>query len=154
MELEIKQLRTRIDGLGQLVKDLEGSAELTKCHNALLIGKAWLGKCLGAIGTDSPYPKDGNRHSLADIEPTADTLENTMDLTGPNWGNNHIEKVDWLRQQISEVIDQGIEEIEQSPNREQYTELPLMWYYMESKKKLMVARFWLGFELERIRENG
>ena len=153
MEVQIKNLRLRIDGLAQLVKELEGSAELTKSHNALIIGKAWLGKCLGALGTPSPYPKDGERHSVADIEKTADTLENTMGLTGPNWGNNHIEKVDWLRQQISKVLNQGAEEIEHSPSRESFLELPLMWYYFEAKKELMIARFWLGFELERIKKD-
>lgn len=155
MELEIKNLRLQIDRLGQLTKSLEGSAELTKCHNGLLLGKAWLGKCLGAIGTDSPYPKDGERHSIADIEKTADVAY-TVDMmdAAEDWQDkNHIEKVDWLRQQISEIIKQGTEDIEQSPEREGFRDLPLMWYYLESKKQLMMARFWLGFELERIREN-
>ena len=152
MQEQIKSLRLQIDSLAQLTKSLPGSPELTKTHNSLLLGKAWLGKCLGALGTPSPYPKDGSRHSVADIEPTADKFDADE---APNWGVNHIEKVDWLRQQISVVIDDGKMYIEDSPTRENFTELPLMWYYMESKKQLMVARFWLGFELERIRkENG
>lgn len=188
MEITIKQLRMQIDGLHKLTKGLnpvrlertikvegEGffswthSPDIDKAAESLILAKAWLGKCLGVIGTDSPYPKDGERHSVEDIEPTADTSE--LDeggkmlyasnnkalvagiLTDEDWSKlNHIEKVDWLRQTIAIVLKEGKDTVEDSPLREQYTELPLMWYYMEAKTKLMVARFWLGFELERIRK--
>jgi hypothetical protein len=169
MEIEIKGLRVQIDGLFELTEGLDGSPEITKSTNSLKLGKAWLGKCLGAIGTVSPYPKDGTRHSEKDIEKTADTSELDEEgkvyyasnnkalvesiLTDQDWKNyNHIEKIDWLRESIGRKITEGENMIESSPKRDHYNETPLIWYWFESKKQLMVARFWLGFELERIRK--
>ncbi len=172
MEAQIKSNRTRIDGLAQLTGSLWQvhhrpkknpvpgesdydrikylSKELGEAKDSLFFAKAWLGKALGALGTESPYANDGNRHSVADIEPAADTLKNTMDLTGSDWGTNHIEKVDWLRQQIGEICR---EVLPMNPNgtwRREYL------YINHAHTHLCEARFWLGFELERIKkeENG
>jgi hypothetical protein len=169
MEIEIKGLRVQIDGLFELTgalnpvrietKEIVGegffswmnSPDTEKASEALKLGKAWLGKCLGAIGTASPYANDGNRHSVEDIEEAADKNKYPAPPDGGK-DMNHIEKVDWLREQISIAITRGRAHIEEAADRDDYMETPLMWYWFESKKQLMVARFWLGFELERIRK--
>lgn len=65
--------------------------------------------------------------------------------------SDQIDKVDWLREQIKNIVE--LKEIENHPDREVYFKTSLMWFYFEAKKHLMEARFWLGFELERIRKD-
>ena len=131
MEVQIKNNRIRIDGLNQLVLNLEGSAQLTKCSNGLLLAKAWLGKALGELGTDSP------------IEPAADKFDA---VEAPDWGTKHIEKVDWLRQQIEEIYREVLPMDPRGTWGRQYL------YINHAHTYLCEARFWLGFELERIRK--
>lgn len=165
MEQKIKELRVRIDGLAQLTKGLEpdtlcgesdckdcpyiNSQQIDKAVDSLYLAKAWLGKMLGALGTESPYSKDGARKTVEDIEPTADRKE---PLTWENWFvpadkmDNHIKKVDWLRQEIKKsIVDFG------SIWLAEYGDFG-GFYYSIVFQNLSEARFWLGFELERIRE--
>ena len=58
---------------------------------------------------------------------------------------NHIEKVDWLREEIKNIIDTTTDFSQELPE----IELEQGFVY----KYLSEARFWLGFELQRIREN-
>lgn len=175
MKQKVKELRVQIDGLGQLCKELEpldnciilddriginkNSIQINKATDSLFLAKAWLGKVLGELGEESPYPKDGTRKTVEDIEPTADQarVENESESLYYKKraiaGMNHIEKVDWLRQSIQEIIKKGEEDIENSSVREEYIQTSLIWYWFESKKQLMVARFQLGFELERVRND-
>src|SRR3989304_5586669 len=142
MEKQIKELRVKIDGLSQLIKDLKpyrneicnppefeieefntNSKEIEKSYDSLILAKAWLGKVLQELGIETPYKNDGNRKTVEDIEPTTDT-ESTADPMGLTHNNhlgfvytwskkNHIEKVDWLRQQIDSItsIDLGADDI-------------------------------------------
>jgi len=172
MKQKVKELRVQIDGLAQLTKGLHEpvnytwdeplgdntgrtnsfiqphSEEIKDAVKSLFLAKAWLGKVLGSLGEESPYPKDGSRKTIADIEPTAD--QNKGFLHEPNedeipWlSKNHIEKVDWLRQEIQKIV----KEWEREP-------ISPMWadtYKNRSMGHLSEARFWLGFELERIKE--
>ena len=171
MEQKVKELRVQIDGLGQLTKGLRvqaslgkynpnpfNSKECEKATDSLFLAKAWLGKVLGELGEDSPYPKDGTRKTVADIEPTADRDDSTS--TSSKLGNisegdnsdssqyrrmNHIEKVDWLRQEISKIV----KEIQPLWNIESLN----TWGVAAIENcftHISEARFWLGFELERI----
>lgn len=171
MKEVIKELRVKIDGLSQLVKVLgsvnisEGKpvyirpVEIDNCHTSLILAKAWLGKVLGELGESTPYANDGNRKTVADIEPTADkaveeptSINYEFTYAKNRWSTwNHIEKVDWLRQEIDKVIpsyyelDDAIEKY--NPN--QVTCSSLLW---NAYTHLCEARFWLGFELQRIKE--
>jgi hypothetical protein len=58
---------------------------------------------------------------------------------------SHIERVDWLRQRIKALIDLLPYEIVQKSN----IEVQMNNCYTH----LTEARFWLGFELQRIKEN-
>lgn len=179
----ITELRLEIDSLHQLVIALEpfkgkpipnafidnkklGSSEdgtvisfeIYEADKSLLLAKAWLGKVLGALGNENPYKNNGNRHTLEDIEPTSDKIE-TKQWTGLN----HIEKVDYIREEIQKVIDKlkaieftdgldfGDEKNQEKEESllEQANECNYLGY--ASYQHLTEARFHLGFELERIR---
>lgn len=133
------------------------SKEVNKCYDSLILAKAWLGKILGELGQETPYKKDGNRHSINDIEKTADvsnspqeTFGNTNEvLNGMNWTTmNHIKKVDWLRQ----LIDNVLIIFKTQYNLDNYnSDIILLSDMVEVH--LSEARFWLGFELQRIKES-
>lgn len=143
------------------------STELNKAYDSLILAKAWLGKVLGELGDNTPYANDGLRKLIGDIEPAADkpglTNESTIlwlhkDFIQGEWYNkNHIEKVDWLREEIKNLV-QDLDKIEitlNDPN--ELRQLKSFIIKTNSIKNvynhLCEARFWLGFELQRIREN-
>jgi hypothetical protein len=162
---EIKQLRISIDGLAQLTKELKpikfeqsdnkqigfNSKEIEKAYDSLILAKAWLGKVLAELGTENPY-KSGYK-TVEDIEPTADTNDNLdmMVITSKqDWGNlSHIEKVDWLRQKIASItcIDLSSSDIHKEAG------IDATIYFQHFMKEISEAKFWLGFELQRIKEN-
>ncbi len=138
--------------------------ELEKSYDSLILAKAWLGKILGELGAKTPYKNDGNRKSIEDIEEAADTsnlgeegkiLYSTTNtvlarsyMTQKEWDNKfHIEKVDWLREKIKTLVVE-IQELfsEVSIPRSIATA------QTNSYNHLSEARFWLGFELQRIKE--
>lgn len=187
---QIKTLRVKIDGLAQLTKELKPiprypeihvvgeepwyyipSNEINKTYDSLILAKAWLGKVLGELGTESPY-KSGYK-TVSDIEPTADIaelIENDfiqypteqnkkgsvfidkpridLEFTSEEWQTkSHIEKVDWLRTEIESIINE-IKKLDKScaPSRE------FAIARTNTFTHLSEARFWLGFELQRIKK--
>lgn len=173
MKEQIKELRVKIDGLSQLTKqmlvvvgvDMHGveikfqPVEIGECYKSLILAKAWLGKVLEELGTENPY-KSGYKE-VKDIEPTADKD------TPKVWHlETHIEKVDWLRQEIETVVN----EIKQIPVGDTVRVVDVNGVIPEQSKfvpfsrefaiartcsytHIRQAKFWLGFELQRIREN-
>ena len=187
MKEKVKELRMKIDGLAQLTEKLNinqnmphkiasgypivcTSDEIVDAVKSLYLAKAWLGKVLGELGTDSPYLKDGSRKTVEDIEPTANRASEIehFPLMPENWEGrmnednklylSHIEKVDWLRQEIQEIV-----EITDPYQREEetYNEWKgweglgskALSYLFNCNRHLSEARFNLGFELARIRED-
>lgn len=167
----IKELRVRIDGLSQLAKELKpitnleeqivvgshivwdkkaprSSKEIEKAYDSLILAKAWLGEVLGVLGTENPY--GSGYKTKEDIVPTQD-VANPKELFNIDATSNafqyksHIEKVDWLRQEIKNLMPINIF-INMTPKI-----IQLMEYVVQH---LCEARFWLGFELQRIRESG
>lgn len=159
MKEQIKELRVEIDGLSVLTKQLSPSKEIEKTYDSLILAKAWLGKVLGEIGEPTPYANDGNRKSVEDIEPTADKgfkyiqISETEDYIindGIKWSSlNHIEKVDWLREEIQLIVN-IVKDIHIS-NYQVSREFNIA--RTNSYNYLSEARFHLGFELQRIRES-
>ena len=121
------------------------SSELEQAANSLRLAKAWLGELLGSMGEESPYKNDGNRKSVEDIEIETDTFPSDMHDTS---GRTHVEIVDWLTEEIKGITkemsstDWGLES-----DNGTFNELILDSVYRHLKE----ARFWLGFELGRIR---
>ena len=199
MKEEIKNLRVKIDGLSQLVKQLKSpckyvvplsvipdgvsavdviemfkqqlpvlfvednpdsvhkinSNEIDKCYDSLILAKAWLGKMLAELGEETPYKNDGNRKTVDDIEPTADKAIFISDfpIAPDNWTEegpvtaSHIEKVDWLRQEIQKVQ----KEVHAVSDCGTPVSGLLAWNFVY--QYLCEARFQLGFELQRIKES-
>lgn len=132
--------------------------ELDKCYDSLILAKAWLGKILGELGEETPYKNDGNRSTVEDIEPTSD-VNNKMinDLKDSNIGlwfeftswkeASHIEKVDIVRERIKLQIDKFTSLMCGSN-----LEISTIGIQENIHQYLTEARFWLGFELQRIKE--
>ena len=156
---QIKKLRVEVDKIGQLAQETRSafydstdipmmSFEVAEAHKHLLLGKAWLGKLLGELGNKSPYPKDGTRKTLKDIEPTADTTKNLTIKAEGGWKElNAIEKVDYLRQEIEQLT---LKTTHMFAHLSVTREFAIARTY--SYNHLCEARFWLGFELARMKK--
>jgi len=204
MQEKVKQLRLGIDGIAQLVKELQptqgfiidvakipqgwdlekvveifkktnygvidssstseekipkntftpinANKEIAKAYDSLIFAKAWLGKVMGELGVASPY-KSGYK-TKEDIEPTADVadkaLPDFLTIKGDFNTLNHIEKVDYLRVSIDDLVkavkNLNYTEMMGQPSRE------FAIARTNSYNHLCEARFWLGFELQRIKE--
>jgi len=176
MKEQIKQLRKDIDSLAQYSNDinerlLKGttpepgekigddgtwSPQVDSCTQSLFMAKAWLGKLLGEYAEEaSPY-KDG-KSSVEHIEPT----DARVDIT-PGGNNNtdygtidpeiwaedrtHVSRVDSIRQGIAFKINE-VKHLTDLPNsREAAICRTQAWVY------LCEARFYLGFEFERLKQ--
>lgn len=163
MKEQIKELRIRIDGLAQLVlncKDIQKffhesktpiyypSIQIVKANESLLLAKAWLGKVLGELGTENPY--GSGYKTKEDIVPTQDVANPkelfNIDATSNAFQyKNHIEKVDWLRQEIQHLTHLVYQYCVENSKTRFHSEI--------AYRHLCEARFYLGFELERIRES-
>lgn len=168
MVREIRNLRIKIDGLAQLARGLKpikaktiemhfNSQEINDTVQSLYLAKAWLGKSLKVLDVPTPYKNDGKRKEVSDIEPTADEDKGMNSLVGYNhlvfvyqWKKkNHIEKVDWLRQEIDKL-----DELLMTMNYNGEFKATDFFFlcYNNARTYLNEARFHLGFELSRLRE--
>lgn len=147
---ELKDLRLEIDGLFQLTDSLVKTSKINdnihlekvkECCDKLLYAKAWTGKLMGFLGGISPYQNEGQRKEVKDIEPTDAVAEEHF------WTiENHIEKVDWLRQAIEETNNKVVSfVVPQGSSREANISRTQVFVYLTE------ARLALGFELERLR---
>jgi hypothetical protein len=188
----VKELKSNYEGTTCKEPCCAGhlSKETEKTYDSLILAKAWLGKVLGELGEETPYANDGKRKTVEDIEPAADVYteyNKMMDFnklaeeTYPKEINiqfkdkPHVEKVDWLREEIQKVINSGPDYVkwvegevasfyrtaDYSDKQEYHVKeeefmanLPDLSFPMDlAYKYLQEARFWLGFELQRIRES-
>ena len=175
MKKQIHELRTRIDGLAQLVKSLypciipiemiqympdsmlntnmESVFNLRDCYKSILLAKAWLGKVLAELGEKTPYKNDGTLKTVDDIEPTADSSSGEGlfkdDFQLLWWKNelNYIEKIDWLREEIKKT--KGL--IDDLADDDRWYDIADILESVETH--LIEARFHLGFELQRLKEH-
>ena len=145
MKEQLDSLRLEIDTISQLVSSLTTkSTQLIDATKSLLLAKAWIGKLLGELGGTSPYKNDGARTDVASIEPT--DARATIGMTElSSDGDNHIMKVDRLRQLISKPVDEVVA-INPLASREASIARTQVWIHLTE------ARLHLGFELGRIRE--
>lgn len=148
--------------------------EIEKAIDSLYLAKAWLGKVLQELGESTPYANDGKRKTVEDIEPAADKVKEyknnptvcskcpycrdvtcgSVDCVAERWDiKSHIEKVDWLREEIETVIVKCVDNFHSLSNN-----VPQGYFNQNQFLKYNVlqhlneARFWLGFELQRIKE--
>lgn len=150
MELNVKGLRIRIDAYASLMRDhLNQTRQVNNSVDDLMLAKAWLGKALGSIGTDSPYRNDGKREGIQDIEPAADTsnmlIMNDLYNESGFEVKNPTERVDFLREAIKDTIKSAVLTL----NYGNYDTVIGSHTIDNVMMHLSEARFWLGFELER-----
>ncbi len=145
--------------------------EIEKAYDSLILAKAWLGKVLGELGEETPYKNDGNRKRVEDIEPTADKVKEyknnptvcnkcpycrdvtcgSVDCVAERWDiKSHIEKVDWLREEIKKLVV-AVDSLSLSTENH-LTFHKIMRFVTNSSNHLSEAVFFLGFELQRIKE--
>lgn len=151
MEQIIKNMRVSADTLSKNVRSLGScllpncncnslSKEVTNCQESILLGKAWLGIILSELGTNNPYKNEGFRKTVSDIEPTADTGVAVSYI-----GKNNIEKIDIIRNDLKNIIE-AIKLIESKSTKE------FAIARTNAYNHFCEAKFWLGFELQRIKE--
>jgi len=156
---KIKELRVSIDGLAQLTKGLKPLykyKEIEKAVDSLYLSKAWLGKVLSELGTENPY-KSGYK-TKEDIVPTQDVDNDILkfskfdDTKYANW--NHIEKVDWLRQEIQKLIESLNRRHGRTLNatNEEHFNYNYWNAINKSYNYLCEVKFQLGFEFSRIKD--
>ena len=147
-------------GTGELIRAVylkTNSKEIEKAVDSLYLGKAWLGKLMGELGNENPY--GSGYKTKEDIVPTQDVAkkEDNGDciypflITVKEYENkNHIEKVDYLRTEIEKLVV----EIKEIPN-EFNLKFPFSKEFAIARTNcythLCEARFNLGFELERLK---
>lgn len=134
----MKQFRPFLHYLIRQAQVIILSAETTLAMRSLQMARAWSGKYLEYSGEKTPYvPSD----SVPGIPDTADT--SAMDL---EYTNHSLAAINYMRAEIQEVIDEisdpgpAIENSLQSKARSKCIE------------HLTEARFWYGYELERMKE--
>ena len=147
----VESVRGRVSWQKQKVN----SKEIEKAVDSLYLGKAWLGKLLGELGTANPYGSGYTKKE--DIIPTQDVantsastmasvkLEDGRKIAAHFYELNHIEKVDWLRSSIEETV----KEVKDIPTKDLSREFAIA--RTNCYTHLCEARFNLGFELERIK---
>lgn len=170
---QIKQLRLEIDGLAQLCEglkplssvigdidvylennktiipvEIENSEEIKEAVKSLKLSKAWLGKVLESLGSENPY--GSGYKTVEDIVPETDVnkgfLHEPEDDEKPWLSKSHIERVDWLRTEVKSTLLKlhTIEQLNCDIDASDFTRVV--------EQHLTEARFWLGFELGRIRD--
>jgi hypothetical protein len=184
MKDQIKNLRVEIDGLSQLTKELKVllgyafdksevygiSKEIEKAYDNLILAKAWLGKLLQELGESTinddtsvivpglrePFTGKDNTHNLVSAIDTWELNGKSMNFYSDF---NHIQKVDYIREEVSK-ISKVVRQLWMQPGeltdwKFTHMDLTKIMYVllMHVEKYLTEARFWLGFELQRIKEN-
>lgn len=139
------EMRVHADSLVySMDNDLPKSAETVKAVNSLKLGRCWMGKLLGLLNEENPYKNDGNRHTVSDIEKAVHTSVHHRDLSKMS----QVERIDWVRQDLS-LLQKDFDTLVHSadtPNIAISTSLVSVFQHLAE------ARFWLGYELGRLRD--
>lgn len=144
---DLTTLRTDLFALITEVAKHKISAEMTLAYRSLQLGRGWLGKAKGVLGEETPYTVVDN---VADIPKTADANITKVYVTQPD----HLAYVNVFRKELKKIIADLINaDFSDAPSSED----PMFWSKLNacvasSWSNLEEASMWLGFELERLRE--
>lgn len=156
--MNFRELRRGMIVLSNTIKKLEGSRELSLSNTNVQTAMMWTGTYMkfSKLG-DNPYAKhDGNRKTVADIEPMFDATNDTF--TKDILDKGAIYTIDQMRTYLGEQIEAIIAftisedsnyDVELTKSEEVQADLCVLWIH----KHLTEARMWLGMELGRIRDN-
>lgn len=146
--LDVRSLRRRLSAMILALAREKWSAETTLAYRSLQMAKAHLGKALGEMGTPDPYAHAAAKRQIQgtrDIPEEAERAEEPFPLTG-----DRLRDTDALRSEIGGVLGdvrrlfREVAETSASGVVFDY----LTW----SEQHLIEARFWLGYELGRLRD--
>ena len=133
------------------------SEELKDCYRSLRLAKAWLGKLLSFLDDPTPYTNDGKRKKVKDIEPAAEAASfDWKEWNELHKDQNYIQKIDGLRQHLDHLSNDRIYYIVGQIFKLEWPQDKLKSSILVLQKTecyLKEARFFLGFELQRIKEN-
>jgi hypothetical protein len=141
----LKEMRQKCHALNSTTENhVPSSTHVADFLKSLRLARAWMGKLAGIVGKENPYKKDGNRHSKEDIEPIVDVSATYLNITNLN----QVERIDWLRQELNSLLStfNTLSEGESTSAIDAITCLISIYQHLGE------ARFHLGFELGRIRD--
>lgn len=158
--MNFKETRKHFIVLINTVEKIEKSREMSLVKTKLQEGMAWCGKALQySENSVTPYTNDGNRKEVKDIEPLFDPTDiSLLDKYGKTENHNHIFYVDKMREHLGgmssrlksfmnkSILENGLDELE--PDNETVFSICEVNIFT----KITEARFWLGFELGRLRD--
>ena len=179
LRVEIDGLAQLCEGLKHITKSIGGldryeyeemivnSEEIKEAVKSLKLSKAWLGKVLESLGSENPY--GSGYKTVEDIVPETDKAEIIWGsigikgetprleaksaftvagkLVAENYGT-HIERVEWLRTEIKcKIESEYISSMTYQPANRLEAIARTNAY-----NNLCEARFWLGFELGRVKD--
>lgn len=133
----VDNFRYKADALIQNAFVCKKSAETTLAWRSLQMAKSWLGKYKGDLGPLTPY---GIAQYVKDIPKTAEVFEGEMIVT-----DGGLQDINIMRQNIDSFID---------AIKHTIVDANVNIAILNVVNHLSEARFWYGFELARIRENG
>lgn len=141
----IKDFRTDIDFFFKLRDKLAPSRLVSLFSTNLERGFMWLGESLKECGSASPYVSSEDPNSAV-IEPTAD---HTKEVAYPSHFLDYDQtgKVKFLRGMLSGYLIGFKLFVKTTPGNEDF-----LLCLTESRKAMMEAKMWLGWELGRIRD--
>lgn len=160
---QIKQLRQDLTGLAWCVHMLNPSREVSLAYTQLQEAKSWCGKVLQEFKQDNPYP-DSAKPESRNIEPQADVPEENPFLDQFNQLEEKTQTgyVKLLRKLVGDAVERmkalhiEIDFLIYSLSLEEDNPIAeSLWigpYTSWAIKAAELARIWLGWELDRIRQ--
>lgn len=141
-----------IESIPEIHKEIENAT------NSLYLAKAWLGKVLQELSEEVELSDDNSELTPGLTMPFNEKKQSlncdTWALNGKSMtfydNKSHIEKVDWLREEIKNITQKThvIRDHFEYKSQNDRTSWVSVYTYLTE------ARFWLGFELQRIKEDG
>lgn len=145
----IKRIRKMIDGLAYKSTLTDHK---TGYEERLLLSKAWLGEVLAALNSANPYETASRIENKDQIPPTADVHGIEFAELNEFRLKSKLNKVIELRSEIESTVQDlhNTDFGERDVNDDDYK---LSSSIYEASKYLKEARFYLGFELAKIRKS-
>lgn len=155
---QLDEFRLNMSTISNSLKVLEKaegrSREVAAAFTASQCAKMWLGAIKGCFGSDSPYPKDGTRKTIKDIEKEDGKSEKTIPY--PNKKRTEeatIQYIDSIREELKHGTSAFVTLIAKVPNNGTNGEkFELNSSASEVYRKMRDTRFWLGMLLRTIRD--
>lgn len=139
MKDKIVIIRIILNSIEITLAPRKDSRELNLAFTHLQEGSMWLGKVLGTLGKDDPYPESSNPENKT-IEKRADTADEPMKIP-----LGRIEGVKAFRRGLKEVLE-SVDELRKSVKSTDTAN-----YLLEAKLSIEMCVMWLGMELNRIK---